>query len=232
MKLDKLIISLALVSSFFLFVSLISPVRKTKFNVNNENIRKRYKFRNSVSIEAASSISILIPMIFFALCFRCTNIEFEQEIQFYVCFLTCHLAVSAVVENIKNIVGRLRPDFIQRCRPVMNRCTGNKKVVSDGRKSFPSGHSSVTSCGFIFMVYFVNSKFIRQLDNKFITDPIGRSVISLLFLIIPISVGLSRYFDNRHFISDILAGFFFGTVGSILFFRYFAEKFLRNNIEY
>lgn len=65
------------------------------------------------------------------------------------------LVTAVLTDSIKDAVGRPRPDFFWRCFPngkgvfdpttknVM--CTGQKSVIREGHKSFPSGHTSCKS---------------------------------------------------------------------------------------
>lgn len=61
---------------------------------------------------------------------------------------------------IKGRVGRFRPDFFSRCQWDATReiCTGIPAVIQEGRRSFPSGHSSSAFFGCVFLVLFLAGK--------------------------------------------------------------------------
>jgi membrane-associated phospholipid phosphatase len=57
-------------------------------------------------------------------------------------------------------VGRLRPDFFSRCQwdAVAHACRGPLELVKDGRRSFPSGHSSTSWQAMLFLSLYLAGK--------------------------------------------------------------------------
>merc|ERR1719410_3108195 len=104
--------------------------------------------------------------------------------------------LNGVLTNVvKLCVGRPRPDFVFRCWPDGEipenafdepalPCNGNSAAIIEGRKSFPSGHSSFSfaTWGFVFLY------LAGKLGTFHCVRPVSswRLLVPLLFLLIPL----------------------------------------------
>lgn len=97
------------------------------------------------------------------------------------------LSGHLINKGIKTIVARERPSILAGAN-------------AEGF-SFPSGHAMITLIAYGLLLYFI----VRKLRSQ---KAIGAARLLLISLII--LIGSSRYFINVHYITDIIAGYFYG----------------------
>ncbi|XP_038996459.1 putative lipid phosphate phosphatase 3, chloroplastic isoform X3 [Hibiscus syriacus] len=117
--------------------------------------------------------AMLLPMLIFLIVYiRRRDV---YDLHHAVLGLLFSVLVTAVLtDSIKNAVGRPRPDFFWRCFPDGKDaydkwgnviCHGNKNVIKEGHKSFPSGHTSWSFAGLGFLSLYLSGK-IKVFDRR------------------------------------------------------------------
>ncbi|PFX32586.1 Phosphatidate phosphatase PPAPDC1A [Stylophora pistillata] len=173
---------------------------------------KNPKSKNTISTEMLFVIAAVLPAALILLLggLRKDKIDGIQAIL----ALTLTLGLNGVVTNIvKVLVGRPRPDYFWRCYPngvipASIECDGNPDEIIEGRKSFPSGHSSFAFCGLGFISLYLAGKL-----HCFQAQGRGQGwklCIALAPVIVAMALALTRYSDYRHHWQDIMVGAMIG----------------------
>eukprot|EP00124_Ichthyophonus_hoferi_P003590 Ihof_evm3s320 gene=Ihof_evmTU3s320 len=146
----------------------------------------------------------------------------------------CMAITGTLTVYLKYYVGRLRPDFLSRCDlgtglldPTNTFISGtstdkclnqNTDVLSEGRLSYPSGHTSIAFCqGFYLLCYMMWALYIRPQDprrtdrrmerNRFVEQlvEVFRGIALFIGPAFALFVGASRLVDYKHHPSDVNA---------------------------
>ncbi|XP_004364008.1 lipid phosphate phosphatase 3 [Capsaspora owczarzaki ATCC 30864] len=129
-------------------------------------------------------------------------------------FLTI-LFTALLTDFVKLTVGRLRPDFFWRCFPdgvehmLPNghlNCTGIPSVIEEGRKSFPSGHSSWSFAGLGYLSLY----FAGKLHTFNGHGHVWKFWVSILPLALALYIAMTRVSDYWHHWQDVSVGTIIG----------------------
>ena len=121
---------------------------------------------------------------------------------------------------LKLMIGRPRPDFLARCfdsqvpdpipweRPGYPACTGNPAIIAEGRRSFPSGHSSMSWSSMFYLTLFL----INLLDSFDEEGHPWKLFVASLPSCGALFVAASRVSDYWHHTTDVIAGSVLGAI--------------------
>ncbi|XP_027719226.1 phospholipid phosphatase 1 isoform X2 [Vombatus ursinus] len=150
-------------------------------------------------------------------------------------FLFGAAASQSLTDIAKYSIGRLRPHFLAVCDPDWTKfncsdgyienfpCRGNSVIVSQGRLSFYSGHSSFSMYCMLFLALYLQARMKADWAR------LVRPTLQFAFIALSIYVGLSRVSDYKHHWSDVLTGLIQGAVVAILVVVFVSDFFEERN---
>ncbi|KAF7308881.1 Lipid phosphate phosphatase 1 [Mycena kentingensis (nom. inval.)] len=209
-----------LVASFWLFSEFAAaiPVFERDFYATDPIIMHPHK-KNQISGATNHFVALLVP----AAVVLATSL-------YQLSFVSLHHGALALLSGrgmtrlftniLKNKVGRLRPDFLARCKwdTEKLKCTGKAKDILDGRRSFPSGHSSAVFAGMTFLAFYIAGQtaawcFHAPLPTASLrSSRLARFCVTLLPIWWAVYVGVTRVEDYRHHKEDVIVGGLMGIV--------------------
>eukprot|EP01023_Acetabularia_acetabulum_P040923 TRINITY_DN3975_c0_g1_i10.p1 TRINITY_DN3975_c0_g1~~TRINITY_DN3975_c0_g1_i10.p1 ORF type:complete len:268 (-),score=47.62 TRINITY_DN3975_c0_g1_i10:1879-2682(-) len=168
----------------------------------------------------ALPIIALGPALLIFVLFKIINKITCDDLQRSIIGLLGSFLITVIITNVyKNFAGRPRPHFFDRCFPdadgVYNFSGGEPDCeVKDAWRSFPSGHSSETMSGLMFLSLFL----FNWMD---VQGRLWEAVIVITPLFCGGVVAISRVKDYYHHWQDVVAGYLLGSFCAILVYYYF-----------
>ncbi|KAL3748851.1 hypothetical protein ACJRO7_010004 [Eucalyptus globulus] len=174
---------------------------------------------NSVLFWAVPILAIVLPFVVFLIHYFTR--DDVHDFRPAIFGIISSVALTAMITDaLKDTVGRPRPDLFWRSFPDGTGdfdpttkdviCHGDKAVIKEGYKSFPSGHSSWSFAGLSYLSWYLAGK-IRAFDRR---SHIAKLCIIHFPLLLVAFVAISRvndYWRHRH-CQDVIAGALLGSV--------------------
>lgn len=178
------------ISLFFLFfIVVVSLKTGIILSIENDVYNFLSKFITpliTVFVKILTNIGgpfVIVPLCSILIFFKNTRKKFGIPV-----IIT--LGVSYIINFIlKNIFSRPRPNIL--------------RLINETSYSFPSGHSMINAAIYTILILILLKKY----DNR-----VKGLVISILFIILFVLIGLSRIYLGVHYLGDVLAGWILGVL--------------------
>jgi len=188
--------------------------------------------RPAVNTKSLYTLVVVCPALTIAILSGFLRDKKNNDAKYALLSASLAFFVNGIVTNIVKVyVGRPRPDFFKRCFPngvvpsgqpsVSNLvCTGDSDLVLEGRKSFPSGHSSMAFCLFGWCSFYIAGKL-----HVFSSKGKGHSwrfLLAMIPLLFATCIAISRTSDYRHHWQDVSVGSILGLlIAYITYLQYY-----------
>eukprot|EP00553_Chaetoceros_curvisetus_P002432 CAMPEP_0204616512 /NCGR_PEP_ID=MMETSP0717-20131115/3736_1 /ASSEMBLY_ACC=CAM_ASM_000666 /TAXON_ID=230516 /ORGANISM="Chaetoceros curvisetus" /LENGTH=284 /DNA_ID=CAMNT_0051629769 /DNA_START=82 /DNA_END=936 /DNA_ORIENTATION=+ len=169
-------------------------------------------------------LAMLVPLIFVLVTGLKSSIE--NDLHSSLCALLFTIGSTEIITgSIKLYCGYLRPNFYEFCEFDTDslQCLSER---SNPRKSFPSGHSSMSLCSATILTLILLGRIgTHRIDDDietyiaFASRYIKKRCLSILAtfpMLLGIFIAVSRVHDDRHHPADVVAGSMIG-IGCALF---------------
>ncbi|EYU44117.1 hypothetical protein ABFS82_04G136700 [Erythranthe guttata] len=208
-------------------LNLIEPFHRYVSSDLMTDLKYPFKMQDTVPMWAVPIYAVILPCIIFMIYYLYKRDVYD--LHHAILGLAYSVLVTAVItDSIKDAVGRPRPNFYYRCFPdgvavfdPMNGdvlCTGDAKIIKEGYKSFPSGHSAWSFAGLGFLAWYLCGK-IKVFDKRGHAAKLCIVVLPYLFAAL---VAISRVDDYWHHWTDVFAGSILGcVVSSVCYLQFF-----------
>ncbi|KAH9479401.1 Lipid phosphate phosphatase 2 [Psilocybe cubensis] len=208
------------------FVSA-SPVYQRDFTLSDPDISHPHR-KDQIESWLNNLISLFCPLLVFVGvgCIKRSMLVIHHSA---IGLFTARGVARLITEAFKHSVGRLRPDFLARCRwdEALKKCTGERDKILAGRKSFPSGHSSTAFAGMLFLSLWIAGQTaawcfaVPKSGHNFRSSRMLSFALSLLPIFWAAHVAVTRIQDYRHHTEDVIIGSLLGCISALLSYLLF-----------
>lgn len=218
-RMDAILIVVLLIITMIMDTSVLPHIQPVLLD---DAALKKPMLPDIVSSTQALIISFTIPPILYTVSqWTYSTLPFPfPPLLFTTGLFEANIITMFFTNIFKLMIGRPRPYFVAACKSYikgsLTECTGDVLVVKDARRSFPSGHSSLSFSAAVFFSLSIWGPFSPLNPN--VIHKMPRLFIVMTPLFIASLIAASRLVDFHHHYSDVIAGSCLGALIAYLVF--------------